>query len=286
MKRDVARVARERLGLATLRPGQEEAIRAVVGGRDTLVVMPTGSGKSAIYQVAALILGGPALVVSPLVALQRDQAQALARGKVAGAAVVNSTIGQRRKTAALEAARTGEVSFLFLAPEQFNDAATLERLRLARPRLMVVDEAHCISEWGHGFRPEYLRLGAVAEALGGPRLLALTATASPAVRDEIVDRLGMRDPFVLVRGYDRPNLRLSVRSFPSEEAKRRDLLDAVAAAQGAGIVYVATQKRAERLAEELAERGEAAVHYHGGMGRRSARRCRTRSWRRGRARPA
>jgi ATP-dependent DNA helicase RecQ len=268
MKRDVARVARERLGFATLRPGQEEAVRAVLGGRDTLVVMPTGSGKSAIYQVAALMLNRPTLVVSPLVALQRDQALALSRRKVAPAAVVNSTIGQRRKKAVLDAARAGRVAFLFLAPEQFNDPATLEQLRLARPGLLVVDEAHCISEWGHGFRPEYLRLGAVAEALGRPRLLALTATASPAVRDEIEDRLGLRDPVVLVRGYDRPNLRLSVRAFPSEEAKRRDLLEAVAAAGGAGIVYVATQKRAEKLAEELEQRGERAVHYHGGMARK------------------
>jgi ATP-dependent DNA helicase RecQ len=230
--------------------------------------MPTGSGKSAIYQIAALLLPGPTVVVSPLVALQRDQALALARRQVAPAAVVNSTIGQRRKRAALEGARSGQVAFLFLAPEQFNDPATLARLREARPSLMVVDEAHCISEWGHGFRPEYLRLGAVAAALGRPRLLALTATASPAVRDEIVDRLGLRDPLVLVRGYDRPNLRLSVRAFPSEEAKRRDLLDAVAAQRGAGIVYVATQKRAEKLAEELEERGERAVHYHAGMTRK------------------
>jgi ATP-dependent DNA helicase RecQ len=131
-----------------------------------------------------------------------------------------------------------------------------------------VDEAHCISEWGHGFRPEYLRLGAVAEALGRPRLLALTATASAAVRDEIVERLRMRDPFVLVRGFDRPNLRLTARTFPSEAAKRRALLEAVAAAPGAGIVYVATQKRAEALAAALEEHGEAAVFYHGGMARK------------------
>ena len=259
-------VARDRLGLRRLRPGQEEAVAALAAGRDALVVMPTGAGKSAIYQIAGLLIDGPTVVVSPLIALQKDQVEGLNAQPAGGAAQVNSLRSTAERAAAWAGLAAGSIEFLFLAPEQFNSRDTLRRLKARRPSLFVVDEAHCISEWGHSFRPEYLRLGTVIEALGHPVTLALTATASPDVREEIVERLGLRDPLVCVRGFDRPNIHLSVEAFEKDAGKRRAVLDAVAEAAGPGIVYVATQKRAEEVSEELVDRGERAVFYHGGLG--------------------
>jgi ATP-dependent DNA helicase RecQ len=261
----VRNIARERLGLEALRPGQEETILSILEGRDTLTVMPTGSGKSAIYQIAAVVLRGPTVVISPLIALQRDQVDTIAAQEVGGAALINSAVRQTERREALDNLEGGELEFLFLAPEQFNQAHTLERLRTAKPSLFVVDEAHCISEWGHDFRPEYLRLGTVIEALGHPVVLALTATASPSVREEIVTRLGMRDPRIIVQGFDRPNIWLGVETFPSALAKKHALVERVLEADKPGIVYVATRKHAEEIAEALGDHGLKAVHYHAGM---------------------
>jgi ATP-dependent DNA helicase RecQ len=261
---EIARVARERFGFEDLRPGQEAAIRAVLAGRDTLAVLPTGAGKSAIYQIATALLDGPAIVVSPLIALQRDQVEALhERGEAA--AEVNSTrpAGERRE--ALAEVAQGSLSFLFLAPEQFGNEETLAQVRASNPALFVVDEAHCISEWGHDFRPDYLRLGAIVEELGHPTVLALTATAAPPVREEIVARLGMREPRVVVRGFDRPNLWLGVERHETPERQRRALLDRVAEAEPPGIVYAATRRDTEEIAAELLERGVRAAPYHAGM---------------------
>ena len=257
-------VAREALGFE-LRPEQREAAEAVVAGRDTLVVMPTGSGKSAVYQVAALRLGGPTVVVSPLIALQRDQLEAIDDAGVARAAALNSTLRASERRETLEALARRTLEFLFLAPEQLAGEELLATIRDARPGLFVVDEAHCISEWGHDFRPEYLRLGAVVEELGHPTVLALTATASPPVREEIVERLGLRAPLVVVHGFDRPNIRLAVESFSHEREKREALLAAVTAAEKPGIVYAATRAGAEEIAAALSERGVRARAYHAGM---------------------
>ncbi len=263
----VQEIARKRFGFDTLRPGQEEAILAVLGGHDTLAVMPTGSGKSAIYQIAGTLIRGATVVVSPLIALQRDQVEAIEEHDLGGAAEVNSTLGGGAREEAFEELEDGEIEFIFLAPEQFANEETMERLRVARPSLFVVDEAHCISEWGHDFRPDYLRLGAVIEELGRPRTLALTATAAPPVREEIVERLGMRDPRVVVRGFDRPNIRLLVERFGEDgaEEKRAALVERVAAAEKPGIVYAATRRGAEELAAELGERGVKALAYHAGL---------------------
>ncbi|HWQ52070.1 MAG TPA: ATP-dependent DNA helicase RecQ [Bryobacteraceae bacterium] len=253
------------MGFEGLRPGQEEAIASVLEGRDTLAVMPTGSGKSAIYQIPAVLISGPTVVVSPLLALQKDQMEGIVDQGVAPAAVVNSAIRDSEKEDALDDLEEGRLEFVFLAPEQFRKAETLERVRASKPSLFVVDEAHCISEWGHDFRPDYLGLGSVIEELGHPVVLALTATAAPPVRDEIVERLGMRRPKIVVRGFDRPNIWLGVETFPDEQTKRDALLNRVAFADKPGIVYVSSRRHAEEIAADLNERGVKAAHYHAGM---------------------
>jgi ATP-dependent DNA helicase RecQ len=261
----ITRVAREAFGYASLRPGQEQAIAAVLEGRDTLVVMSTGSGKSAIYQIAGLLTPGATVVVSPLIALQRDQVDELRTRAAGGAAQLNSHVSAAERAAALAELAEEALEFVFLAPEQLANPDVLDELAVAQPSLLVVDEAHCISEWGHDFRPDYLRLGAAAEALGRPTILALTATAAPPVRDEIIERLGLREPELVIRGFDRPNLHLTVERHHDAGRKLRALREYVAAAEPPGIVYVATRRAAESLAAELCDDGLRAAAYHGGM---------------------
>ena len=261
----IDRVAREAFGFATLRPGQREAIEAVLRGRDTLAVMSTGSGKSAIYQIAGLLTPSATVVVSPLIALQRDQVDELRERAAGGAAQLSSSVPAAEREEALAELAEDALEFMFLAPEQLAKPDVLDELAVARPSLVVVDEAHCISEWGHDFRPDYLRLGAAIQALERPTVLALTATAAPPVRDEIVERLGLRDPAVVIRGFDRPNIRLAVHRHYDAEHKLRALREHVAAAEPPGIVYVATRRHAEELAAELREDGVRAAAYHAGM---------------------
>src|SRR3954447_6744367 len=261
----IERAAREVFGHRSLRPGQHEAVQAVLDGRDVLALMATGYGKSAIYQIAALLIPGVTVVVSPLLALQRDQIEELDSEDAGGAASVSSLVSKGARREALEEFEHDQLEFLFVSPEQLSNEEVLAGVIEAGPSLLVVDEAHCISEWGHDFRPDYLKLGAVAEAIGRPPILALTATASPPVREEIVERLGMRDPDLLVRGFDRPNIWLGVEHFHDAGAKSRALIERVGEEPKPGIVYTATRHRAEELAADLRDAGVQALHYHGGM---------------------
>jgi ATP-dependent DNA helicase RecQ len=265
---EIARAARDLLGFDELRPGQEEAVRAVLAGRDTLAVMPTGSGKSAIYELATALGGGPAVVVSPLLALQRDQVEKIEHDDDLGsAAALNSNLSETKREELLDELDAHEVEFLFLAPEQFASEETLDKLRAAKPKLFVVDEAHSISEWGHDFRPEYLRLGSVAELLGKPTTLALTATAAPPVRAEIVERLALDDPVEIVRGFDRPNIHLAVEQYYDDAHKLRALVASVADGERPAIVYTATRRRSEEIAAALRKAGVSASPYHAGLHR-------------------
>ena len=218
----IERLARERLGFERLRPGQLRAVQALAAGRDALAVLPTGGGKSAIYELAGLLREGPTVVVSPLIALQDDQ---LAHPNAAGlrAVVLNSQQPAGARAAALIAS-CDSGTFVFLSPEQLANPQARQAMQRARPALFAVDEAHLISQWGHDFRPDYMRLGAQAEAVGAPVRLALTATAAPPVRAEIIRRLGLREPDVVIGDFDRPNIELSafrVRTLPD---KQRELL--------------------------------------------------------------
>jgi ATP-dependent DNA helicase RecQ len=261
------RAARTHFGWSTLRSGQLTAMRAILAGRDAVVVLPTGAGKSAIYQVPATLLAGPTLVISPLLALQHDQIAALnARGVAAVRAErLSSAQTPKQQTEALGRVRSGEARLLFVTPEQLASPERLAALRELRPSLVAVDEAHCISTWGHEFRPDYLALGHAIAALGRPPIVALTATASPPVREDIASRLGLTDPVSVIGGLDRPNLRLEAAHCPTEELRWRRLVAFLDERDGAGIVYVATRRTAEELAERLIAAGYPAAYYHGGM---------------------
>ena len=216
----IEELARERLGFQQLRPGQLRAVEALAGGRDVLAVLPTGGGKSAIYELAGMLRAGPTVVVSPLIALQDDQ---LAHLRAAGlrAIVVNSQQAASARAAALLASCDSD-TFVFLAPEQLAKGETRDTLRRAGPGLFAVDEAHLISQWGHDFRPDYLLLGAQATSLGTPVRLALTATAAPPVRQEIIRRLGLRNPVVVIGDFDRPHLHLSAHHVSTIPDKERE----------------------------------------------------------------
>jgi len=262
----IEELARERLGFRQLRPGQLSAVEGLTGGHDVLAVLPTGGGKSAIYELAGMLRGGPTVVVSPLIALQDDQ---LAHLRAAGlrAVLVNSQQAAGTRAAALLASCDSD-TFVFLAPEQLANTQTRDTLRRAGPGLFAVDEAHLISQWGHDFRPDYLLLGAQAEALGAPVRLALTATAAPPVRQEIIRRLGLRDPVVVIGDFDRPHLHLSARHVTSLPDKERELVRAAREFTGPGIIYAATHASAQAAHDALSAAGERVTLYHAGLSKR------------------
>jgi ATP-dependent DNA helicase RecQ len=259
----VRELARDRFGFKRLRPGQLEAAAAAAEGRDVLAVLPTGGGKSAIYELAGLLRPGPTIVVSPLIALQDDQ---LAHLRAAGldSIVLNSHQSPREHVAAL-AASSGPDTFVFLSPEQLANSETLDVLRQATPGLFAVDEAHLISQWGHDFRPDYLRLSSQADFLQVPVRMALTATAAQPVREEIIRRLGLREPKVVVGDFDRPHIGLSARRLLTVEDKHRELVAAAAELEGPGIVYAATHAAAEAAQDALSAAGHFVTLYHAGL---------------------
>ena len=257
---------REVFGYGEFLPGQAEVVASVLSGRDTLAVLPTGGGKSVCYQLPALLLDGLTVVVSPLLALMKDQVDALTRNGVAAAAV-NSTVPREEQAGILRRAAEGDLRLLYVAPERFSDGRFVAALRGVNVSLLAIDEAHCISQWGHDFRPSYRDLGAARARLGNPPIVALTATADPRVRDDIVERLGLDDPDVRIAGFDRPNLRfhaIRVRSQKEKLEQIAELLEALGG-EASAIVYCATRKRVESLAEALQRRRIRCARYHAGM---------------------
>jgi ATP-dependent DNA helicase RecQ len=267
--REPAAAVREVFGFPDFRPGQREAVDAAVAGRDVLVVMPTGSGKSLCYQLPALMRADLTLVVSPLVSLMQDQVDALERVAPGKVALVNAQQDAAANRAAVDRAVSGRARLLYVAPERFSAPGFLERIRHARIGLFVVDEAHCVSQWGHDFRPDYFRLADAARWLGAEAIVASTATATPQVANDIVARLGLREPVRIATGFDRPNLSFSVVPCATKEAGHRGIAAALAQ-PGAlpAIVYAGTRAESDRLAARLAlELGTTVLAYHAGLPR-------------------
>ena len=262
---DAARAAlRARFGFPDFRPGQERAVSSVLAGRDTLVVLPTGGGKSVCYQVPALLLPGLTVVVSPLISLMKDQVDALtARG--IPATFVNSSLSQGEVAERMSRVTRGEVKLLYVAPERFDVGTAAERLRGVGVSLLAVDEAHCISEWGHDFRPSYLRVAQVREKLGWPPAVALTATATPHVRQDIVRQLRLEEADTIITGFDRTNLRYHVVPTRSDAEKDSALIEVLRRHDGVAIVYASTRRNVEKVTGTLERAGISAAAYHAGL---------------------
>jgi ATP-dependent DNA helicase RecQ len=269
MTPDPRAALRTHFGFDDFRPGQAEAVEAALAGRDALVVMPTGSGKSLCYQLPALLQNDLVVVVSPLVSLMQDQVdglQAVAGDRVA---LVNAQQGAAANRDALRRAAAGELRLLYVAPERFASPGFLAGLKEAGIGLFVVDEAHCVSQWGHDFRPDYFRLADAARWLGARAIMATTATATPSVARDIERRLGLRDPVRVTTGFDRPNLSFLVVPSRSAADKRRRLVSALAdPAARPAIVYAGTRAACEKLAGDISgSLGIEAIAYHAGLGR-------------------
>jgi len=256
---------RARFGYPEFRPGQERAVSSVLSGRDTLVVLPTGGGKSICYQVPAMVLPGLTVVVSPLISLMKDQVDALtARG--IPATFVNSTLTSGEVSERMTRVMRREVKLLYLAPERFDVGTAAERLRDVGVSLLAIDEAHCISEWGHDFRPSYLRIAAVRERLGSPQTVALTATATPHVRTDIARQLKLENPETIITGFDRQNLRYHVVPTRTDAEKDAALAGILRDhTEGVAIVYASTRRNVEKIARTLEDAGIAAAAYHAGL---------------------
>jgi ATP-dependent DNA helicase RecQ len=251
-------------GYDRFRPGQEAAIQSVLEGRDTLVVLPTGGGKSVCYQIPALILPGLTVVVSPLISLMKDQVDAL-HARDLPAAFINSTLTSGQVSDRLSKAARGEIKLLYLAPERFDFGNVTSRLGEMGVSLLAVDEAHCISQWGHDFRPSYLRVAKARKILGDPPTVALTATATPEVRDDICRQLALNKPRTIITGFDRTNLSYNVLGARNDEEKDSLLVETLERYKGLAIVYASTRKSVDRIGFLLEQRGIPSAGYHAGL---------------------
>ena len=260
--RQLKSTMRRVFGVDQFRPGQEDVVRAVMDGRDTVAIMPTGSGKSLCYQLPGLHLHGTTVVVSPLISLMKDQTDKLASMGI-DAAQVNSALPARVASEAVESIRSRRSEFVLATPERLTDRGFLDTLLQNHIDFVVVDEAHCVSQWGHDFRPAYLALKDALAELGHPPVLALTATATADVVADIVSALGLRDPAIINTGIYRPNLELSVQRTPSEADKRMRLVELLRSSPGSGIVYVSSIKEAKAVHDELRIAGLTVGMYHG-----------------------
>lgn len=257
-------VLRTAFGYEAFRPGQEAAVSAILAGRDTVVVLPTGGGKSLCFQVPALLMPGLTVVVSPLISLMKDQVDALvARGLPA--AFINSTLSPGQVSDRLAGVERGEIKLLYVAPERFDHGRTAERLRRTGVSLLAIDEAHCISQWGHDFRPSYLRVRKVHQELGSPATIALTATATPEVRRDIIRELGLRNPATIITGFDRPNLSYYVTPVRNDADKEKRLVEILRRHDGLAVVYASTRKSVDQLTTVLERARISAAGYHAGL---------------------
>jgi ATP-dependent DNA helicase RecQ len=256
---------REHFGFEALRRGQREAVAAVTAGHNTLVVMPTGAGKSLVYQLSACLLDGVTVVISPLIALMKDQVDALTRRGIPAVAL-NSSMPAEAYRAGLDALRSGEVRLVYVAPERLRNRGFLRALAEAQVALLAVDEAHCISQWGHDFRPDYLQIGRARRRMGDPTTVALTATATPRVQDDILSTLETTEAERVVTGFNRPNLTFSVQSTPTANDKRRALKALLEDESGPGLVYVSTRKQCEDVTRFVRDEvGREVRAYHAGL---------------------
>lgn len=256
-----------RFGLSQFRPGQKEVISALVDGRDCVCVMPTGGGKSLCYQLPAVMRHGVTLVVSPLIALMKDQVDSLADLGIS-ATFINSSLTAEEQNHRIHGMQAGEFDLVYIAPERFRSSRFVRAIRATSVQLLAVDEAHCISEWGHDFRPDYSRLGQFRQAIGNPQTIALTATATPDVRDDVVAQLGLNDPLVLVTGFARPNLSYEVERCETRREKDQALENFLQQMPGPGIVYASSRDRCVEVANEINLRtGRTVGVYHAGLER-------------------
>jgi ATP-dependent DNA helicase RecQ len=268
MKRPTIEQARAALknafGYDDFRPGQAKAIESVLAGDDTLVVLPTGGGKSVCYQVPALILPGLTVVVSPLISLMKDQVDAL-EARNLPAAFINSTLTSSQVADRLARAARGEIRLLYLAPERFDFGNVASRLKDIGVSLLAVDEAHCISHWGHDFRPSYLRVAEARSRIGSPPTVALTATATPDVREDICRQLALVNPKTIITGFDRTNLTYHVLAARNDAEKDELLVETLQGREGLAVVYASTRKAVDRISHVLEQRGISSAGYHAGL---------------------
>lgn len=257
-------ILKEKFHFSGFRKWQAEIIDTLLSRRDAVVIMPTGSGKSLCYQLPAMLLDGVTLVISPLIALMKDQVDGLVQHQIP-ATFINSALTPSEQWQRLREIQQGKYKLVYIAPERFRNPGFMEGIQACRISLFAVDEAHCVSEWGHDFRPDYLRLKRVAETLGHPPVAALTATATPDVRRDIITQLGLRKPVTFVAGFDRPNLRFRVKQVEGEEDKIQTILAFLKSVPPRGIIYGATRKNVEAVTKTLQLKGYKAGGYHAGM---------------------